>query len=102
MAATVQQTVTVHSALFSVGFKRLVRFDRTHASLVCKGERNLGRAGPKEWVLEGGGGGGVAKARLARQLGESGAGFQACSPGKNLNLSLLKWLEMHQKLSTLM
>ena len=50
----------------------------------------------------GGRGRGVAKARLARQLGESGAGFQACSPGKNLNLSLLKWLEMHQKLSTLM
>ena len=28
---------------FSVGFSRLVRFDRTPAFLVCKGERNLGR-----------------------------------------------------------
>ena len=28
---------------FSVGFWRLVRFDRIPAILVCKGERNLGR-----------------------------------------------------------
>ena len=28
---------------FSVGFSRLVHFDRTPVILVCKGERNLGR-----------------------------------------------------------
>ena len=31
------------SPIFSVGFSRLVRFDRTPAILVCKGKRNLGR-----------------------------------------------------------
>ena len=38
---------------FSVGFARLVRFDRTHAILVCSGERILGRVS-KVPTVEGG------------------------------------------------
>ena len=57
-------------------------------------------AGPAEGFLEWGGGGGGAGIGLnrsvsVRQLGGSGGAF---SPGKVLNSSLLKWLEMHQKL----
>ena len=50
---------------FSVGFSRLVRFDRTSAILVCKGERNLWRV-PK--LLTGGGSGEAAPPRLLNVL----------------------------------
>ena len=58
-------------------------------------------AGPAELVLEWGGeggGGGLSEGVSVRQLEES----RGMLPRKNLNLSLLKWLEMHQKQSILM
>ena len=50
-------------------------------------------------VCVGGRGGGCLSERVSmKQLGNPGA----CYPAKVLNLSLLKWLGMHQKLSTFM
>ena len=57
---------------------------------------NFHSSTPSDRRSEGGGGGGDGESECVnvRQLGGSGG----MSPIKNLNLSLLKWLEMHQKL----